>query len=515
MADNKRIAKNTVFLYIRMIIIMGVTLYTSRVVLDKLGVTDYGLYNAVGGVVGLLTFLNNTLATGTSRFITFSLGRNDKKELLETFSTAFYTHLFLCIVLIVILETLGLWFFFNKLIIPPDRLLAAKWVYQISLLTMAVSILQVPFTSLVIAHEDMNLYAYLGVIEVVCKLGVVYLLTVTAFDKMITYAWLIFVVQLTILLFFYIICRKKYSDVKLQRIFSQVIFKRMIGFSGWSILANLSETLKTQGSNVLINMFFKPAFVAAQAISNQVTTALMNFIYQVSTAINPQIIKSYAIGDYEASRKLTLQSTVLIFDLVLLICLPLIFCIEPILNLWLVEVPEGTVIFMRLSLISQIVNVFNCTLYIPMVASAKLKSNSIWSLIVGIGQFAIAYVLYKLGAGLYTLPCILLCSTILFALFIKPIILIKEIDYNIKELSSCYYQCVKVATPAVLISYLIYFFVSPLTYLQYFITLVMVVLVVAICSLLFLEKHVRSSLIVLIKSKIKPTGTSSQDTHEV
>ncbi len=503
MSDNKKIAKNTIFLYIRMIVIMGVTLYTSRVVLDKLGVTDYGLYNAVGGVVGLLTFLNNTLATGTSRFITFSLGRNDNKELLATFSTAFYTHLLLCVILIIILETVGLWFFFNKLIIPPDRMIAAKWVYQISLLTMAVSIIQVPFTSLVIAHEDMNLYAYLGIIEVVCKLGVVYLLTITVFDKMITYAWLLFVVQLTILLFFYFICRKKYPNVRLKWMFSQEIFKRMIGFSGWSILANLSETLKTQGSNVLINMFFKPAFVAAQAISNQVTTALMNFIYQVSTAINPQIIKSYAVGDYEGSKKLTLQSTVLIFDLVLLICLPLIYCIEPILNLWLVEVPEGTVVFLRLSLISQIVGVFSCTLYIPMVAAAKLKSNSIWALIVGIGQFVAAYILYSLGAGLYTLPFILLCSTILFSLFIKPFILINEIGYKIKELSRCYFQCAKVAIPAVLFSYLVYYFISPSTYLQYIITLIMTVFVVIICSVLFLEKPVRRSLITLVRSKIK------------
>lgn len=501
MSDNKKIAKNTIFLYFRMIIIMGVTLYTSRVVLDKLGVSDYGLYNAVGGVVGILMFLNNTLATGTSRFITFSLGKKDKEELNATFSTAFYTHLILCVLLFLLLETIGLYFISNKLIIANERFVAAQWVYQISLLTMFVGIIQVPFTSLVIAHEDMNIYAYLGIIETLLKLGVVFLLSTASFDKMITYAFLILCVQLTILLFFYLVCKKKYPSIRLKRNFSKPIFKQMMGFSGWSIIANLTETLKTQGSNVLINMFFKPSLVAAQAISNQVTGALISFIYQFTTAINPQIIKHYAAGEYEASKKLALQATVLVFDLVLLFCLPLIFCIEPILNLWLVEVPEGTVVFLRLSLISQIVGVFNCTFYIPMVASGKLKSNSLWGLYVGIGQFVVAYILYKYGAGLYTLPSILLCTTIIFSLFVKPFILVKEIDYKVKELALCYYQCAKVLVPAIIFSSLFYYIVSPTAILQYGLVLIITVVVVIICSLLFLEKQMRHSLVVLVKSK--------------
>ena len=505
MSDNKRIAKNTMFLYIRMILIMTVTLYTSRVVLDKLGVSDYGLFNAVGGVVGILSFLNNTLATGTSRFITFSIGKEDKKELIATFSTAFYTHLILGIILLIILESIGLWFLFNKIIIPNDRMEAALWVYQLSLLTISISLLQVPFTSLVIANEDMNIYAYFGIFEVIFKLGVVYLLSIIAFDKMITYSFLLLLVQFSVLFFFYIVCRKNYPNVRLKFIFDREIFNKMMGFSGWSIIANLSETLKLQGSNVLISMFFRPSFVAAQALSIQVTNALMNFTYQFTTAINPQIIKLYAVKDYDASKQLTLRSTVLVFDLVLLICLPLIFCIEPILNLWLVEVPEGTIVFLRLSLIAQIVGVFNSTFYIPMVASGKLRSNSLSGVYVGVGQFVLSYFLYKSGAGLYTLPSILLCTTILYSLIIKPFILIREIDYKINELLKCYFLSAKVAIPSTILSAMFYFITNPTTILQYALILVTTIIIVLICSALFMEKQIRDILYAFIKSKIQHT----------
>lgn len=501
MKDSKRIAKNTIFLYFRMILIMGVTLYSSRVVLDKLGVSDYGLFNAVGGVVGMLSFLNNTLATGTSRFITYSLGKDDQKDLLDTFSVSFFTHLLLCIILFIILETVGLWFLFNKLVIPNERMDAAIWVYQISLLIMTVSILQVPYNSLVIAHEDMNIYAYLGIVEAICKLGIVYLLSVSGFDKMITYSFLLLIVQTFIMFFFYLVCKKNYHNISLKLVFNNRIFKEMMGFSGWSIIANLSETLKLQGSNVLINIFFRPSFVAAQALSNQVTNALMNFIYQFTAAINPQIIKLYASKDYCASKQLTLQSTVFVFDLVLLICLPLIFCIEPILNLWLVEVPEGTIIFLRLSLATQIVGVFNCTFYIPMVASGRLKSNSMAALYVGIGQFVLAYLLYKFGAGLYTLPSILLCTTLLYSCFIKPYILIKEIGYKTSELVKCYFQCFKVAVPSVVLSILINILIEPETILQYISILIITIMIVILCSLLFMEKQVKINIYTFIKSK--------------
>lgn len=503
MSDNKRIAKNTIFLYFRMIIIMAVSFFTSRVVLDKLGVNDYGLFNAVAGVVGMLAFLNNTLAKGTSRFLTFELGNGNMDKLKRTFSTAFFSHIMLMIIMLVVLETAGIWFLNHKLVIPEDRLWAAHWVYQFSLVTMCISMVQVPYTSSIISHEDMSLYAYLSIGEAVAKLLIVYILSVSTFDKMVLYAALLSSVQLLTFGVYYVFCRSRYVESALMRVFDKSIFKEMLGFCGWNTIAFLAESLKLQGSNILINMFFRPSLVAAQAVANQVTTMAMNFVYQFTTALNPQIIKSYAAGDYEDSQKLTLQSTVFVFDLVLLICLPLYFVIEPLLDIWLVEVPEMTVDFIRIALISQVLGVFNVTFYTPMLASGKLKSNSMWGLYLGCGQFVVIYILYKLGYDVLWLPYILLLSTVIYAFYIKPRILYKEIGYKIKDMAICYWNCFKVLLPSVLIAAGVNYLLTPDTLIEQGVMLLIAVLSVSACSFLFMEKSLRIRVIELVKNKIK------------
>ena len=277
----------------------------------------------------------------------------------------------------------------------------------------------------------------------------------------------------------------------------------MLGFCGWNTIAFLAESLKLQGSNILINMFFRPSLVAAQAVANQVTTMAMNFVYQFTTALNPQIIKSYAAGDYEDSQKLTLQSTVFVFDLVLLICLPLYFVIEPLLDIWLVEVPEMTVDFIRIALISQVLGVFNVTFYTPMLASGKLKSNSMWGLYLGCGQFVVIYILYKLGYDVLWLPYILLLSTVIYAFYIKPRILYKEIGYKIKDMAICYWNCFKVLLPSVLIAAGVNYLLTPETLIEQGVMLLSAVLSVSACSFLFMEKSLRIRVIELIKNKIK------------
>ena len=288
MSNNKKIAKNTMFLYFRMFIIMGVTLYTSRIVLDKLGVDDFGLYNVVGGVVGMLAFINGTISAGTSRFLTFELGKEDAKKLSLTFNTAFYTHLFIGIFLVIVLETGGLWFLLNKLVIPPNRLQAALIVYQISIFTSLVNLTQVPYTSLIMAHEEMQIYAYVSIFEAFGKLGVAYLISIASFDKLITYSLLLCLVQLSIAMAYRIYCIKNFKESKLQLSYDKEVLKGLLGFSGWNILANLSETLKLQGFLILLNMFFNSSVVAAQTIGNQVAGAMMQFINNFRNAINPQ-----------------------------------------------------------------------------------------------------------------------------------------------------------------------------------------------------------------------------------
>ena len=254
--DNKRIVSNTLFLYIRMFLIMAVTLYASRVVLDKLGVDDYGIYHSVSGVVAMLAFLNNTLSTGTSRFLTFELGKGNKDTLSETFSTAFYAHLLLAIIVVILFETVGIWFIQNKLIIPASRLIAAKWVFHISVITTFVSITQVPYTSVIIAHENMKVYAYVGIFDAIARLAIVFLLSISPFDRLIFYAFLVACVQLLVLVMYRMYCVKKYHESILRKVFNKNIFNNIISFSGLSLVANISQIVSNQGLVILINSAF-------------------------------------------------------------------------------------------------------------------------------------------------------------------------------------------------------------------------------------------------------------------
>lgn len=497
MADNKRIAKNTLFLYFRMILIMGVTLYTSRVVLDKLGISDYGLYSVVGGVVGMLSFLNGTLGIGTSRFLTYELGSGSFIHLRKTFSTAFYTHLILSIIVLFLMETGGLWFLYNKLVIPADRLTACLWVFQLSILTTIISITQVPYTAIIMAHEHMSIYAYVSIFEAVAKLLVCYLLTITVFDRLIFYAVLIAIVQLSVAVFYRFYCSNQFKESRLNLAFDKDIFRNLLSFSGWNILANISETLKLQGIIVLLNMFFAPAIIAAQTIANQVSAAMMQLVNSFRTAINPQIIKLYAAGDEEGSKRLTLNTTVYCFDLILLLGLPAIFVMDELLHLWLVEVPDYAVIFTQWVIINQIVGTFNVAFYIPMMAANKIKSNSMCAVYFGIGQFILLYFLLKIGFGVMWVQYLQIFTTIIFSLIVKPYILYKDINYTFKELISCYWSCLKVLIIALSISIPICMCLNNGN-IDVIIKVLVVGFSVLFSSFLFLDKVVKNKLHTMI-----------------
>lgn len=502
MSDNKRIAKNTLFLYFRMIIIMGVTLYTSRVVLDKLGADDYGLYNVVGGVVGMLMFINGTLATGTSRFITFELGRNDISKLSRTFNTALYTHIGLAIALAIILETLGLWFVYHKLIIPFERMNAAVLTYHISIATMIVSLAQVPYTALIVAHEKMGIYAYVSIFEVLAKLGVVYLLTISKADKLIVYAVLMAIVQCATIFFYIFYCYKHFIESKLFFIYDKVIFRSLMGFSGWNVIAFLGETIKLQGYLVLINMFFQPFVVAAQTIGNQVAGAMMQFITNFRKAVDPQVIKLYAAGDYEESKRLTLSSTVFSFDLVLLLGLPSLFILQTIMDIWLVEVPTYAVIFTQYIIIQRILSVFDISLYTPMVAAAKLKSNAILAIFFGPGLFFFLYIIFEIGGDVMWLQYIGIIVMAIYSFIIKPVLLVREVEgYKYRDFLPCFFTCGKVAALSVSLIYCIYLIVGNETIPSSIILFVSSVLIVCSSSFLFLEKDMRFKITQILKMK--------------
>lgn len=501
-SDNRRIAKNTMYLYIRMLLIMGVSLYTSRVILDKLGVTDYGLYNVVGGVVAMLSFINGTLSIGTSRFITYELGRGDKERLWSTFNTSFYTHLCLSVIILAIMETAGLWFFYNKLVIPAERLDACFWVYQISLLTTFISITQVPYTALVQSHEDFNTYAYVSIFEALGKLGICYMVTMTMWDKLIVYAILGATIQLIVALFYRYYCNHHYKESHLSLTFDKKIFKGIMGFSGWNIIANLTETLKSQGVIIIINIFLAPVVVAAQSLANQVSNALMGFITNFRVAFNPQIIKLYAAGDHDASKKLTLDATVICFDLVLLLSLPCIYTMKTIMGIWLVEVPDYAVVFTQYILIANVIGTFSASFYIPMMAANRIKLNSIAAVFFGVLIFVVLYFILRSGGDAMWVAYMNLIMVAAFSFIVKPYVLWKEIDYKISELVSCYWTCTKVLLLSLVLSYPVAHSVGDSIW-EAAIIIVVAVVAVGVSSFIFLEKEMRVKLITFVKGKFQ------------
>lgn len=486
-----------------MLVIMAVSLFTQRVVLDKLGASDYGIYYAVAGVVAMLGFLNGTLSTGTSRFLTFEMGRGNKDRLINTFSTSFYSHLVLALIVSVVLLTGGIWFVEHKLIIPTERLTAAVWVLVISVVTTFVSITQVPYTAVIIARENMSIYAYIGLFEAAAKLGIVYLLSIANWDKLFFYAILVAVVQILVAMFYRFYCVRHYEESHLVWHFDKPIFKEMMTFSSWSLIANISQMMGTQGLTVVLNMFFNPVVVAAQSIGNQISNALYQFRSNFSTAVNPQVIKLYSTEQYTESRKLTFEASIYIFDMMLLLSLPIIVLMEPILNIWLVEVPDYAVIFSQWILIAHLFGTYSWTLYIPMVASGKLKENSYASVFVTIFGVIALYFMFKAGWDVMWVQYMALAQTIAYSFIVKPIILCKRIpDYKPIYFFENTWSMLKVAAFPVVISIVIYKYWLVTGFGVMALQAILIMAAVALSSVIFMDKLMRQKLFNLVKSKL-------------
>lgn len=501
MADAKRLAKNTLLMYVRMILIMIVSIYTSRVVLDKLGIDDYGLYNAIGSIVAMINFLNVTLSTSTSRFLAYDIGHGDENKLQNTFSTSFYCHLFLAIIIVVILETIGLWYMENKFVIPNGREWAVRIVFQISVLTAAIGVLQVPYTASIIAHENMDIYAYVGIADVFLRLAIVYLLSLSPYDKLIVYAALITLVHVFVFLLYYITSRLRYPETKLSKGFNRTTFKGMMEFTGWTAVANFSNTMVVQGATVLLNLFFAPTIIAAKALANQITNAVMQFINNFRVALNPQIIKSYAAEEIDEFKKWSLRSTVISSDLMLILGLPCMVSAKTILNIWLVEVPPLAVEFTQLAILSQIIGSISSSTYIPFVASGKLKLNAIWGSITGIGYFLALYLCFKIGVGALWVQWLYLALMLLSVLWLRPWLLHKEIGFTYAEVYRCIWDCFKPMIMAGIISLGLMKLLNEDLW-QQIMLFISTFSVSCISVWIFLEKNMRSYIVNMVKYKI-------------
>lgn len=502
MIDSRRIAKNTGFLYIRMLLIMAVTLYTSRVILNALGADDYGLYNLVGGIVSMLAFLNGTLATATSRFLTFDIGIGDFKRLKQTFSTSFFSHFALGCIVVLLMETVGLWFILNKAIIPVERLEATLWVFHTSVATVLVTFTQVPYTSLIMAHEQMKAFAYISLLEAVLKLAIAFLISVSPIDQLVFYAIMMFIAQFLIAMIYRYYCYRHWEESHITKDFSISTLKEMMNFSGWNIISHCAETLRVQGLVMLLGMFFQPAVVAAQAIATQLSYGITQFTNNFRTAINPQIIKLYATSQYDESRKLTLESSIYVFELFLLIGIPVFLLAEPIMKLWLKEVPNYAVSFSQCIIVSAMLGTFSSAFYIPLTAAGKLRGNSLASLLLCGGQFILAYFLLRFGLNVMWVQYGYIAVSFLFSFVIKPYLLIKEMDYTVSDFVKCFRKGFFVLVLSLMIPFVVAMYVDKESFLGFITVSLISVINVLVVAWLFLTKEVKVKLLALLKSKL-------------
>ncbi|MBM6993136.1 MAG: lipopolysaccharide biosynthesis protein, partial [Prevotella sp.] len=349
--NNKRILKNTMFLYIRMFVIMIVSLFTSRVVLQVLGTSDYGTYNIIGGVVVLFSFINGALTSATQRYLNFYIGKNDPQGTQNVFSMSMNIYILLSVIFLVLAETIGLWFVDTQLNIPPERMNAALWVYQFTVFTFMLNLTRIPYNASLIAYEKMDFYAYLSLLDVILKLVIVYLLYISPVDKLIFYGFLLMMVNVVDNVAYRVYCHKKFQTCHYQRKWDRSMAKELFGFSGWSLFGNLANVGAQQGLNILVNIFYGVTLSAALGIANQVSSYIVQFFTNFQTAFNPQIVKYYASGEITKFFKLIFRASKLSYYLMLLISFPFMLKINGILNLWLVDVPQYTAIFCQLILV--------------------------------------------------------------------------------------------------------------------------------------------------------------------
>ncbi len=426
-SENKRIAKNTMYLYLRMILLLIVGLFTSRVTLVALGVSDYGIYNVVGGIVSMFIFINYAMINSTQRYITYELGHGNQKRLSLIFSTSINIHAIISFIIIVLSETVGLWFFFNKMNIPLERINAAFWVFQFSIISCFVNIMSVPYNALIIAHEKMSAFAYISLLDAVMKLGIVILLSVYGGDRLILYGGLVLLVTVIDCLIYGQYCFRKFPESKYHYVIDKPLLKEMTKFASLNLVGNFSYVCYTQGLNLLLNVFFNPIVNAARGIAVQIQAVVSNFSYNVENAIKPQITKTYAQHNMRRMHMLIFVSAKVAFYVLLLISLPIMLEANQLLNLWLVEVPEHTINFVRLTILTLLTESLTNPLLTAAQATGDMKKY----------QFSVS------------LLCLLILPVSYMALLITPV---PELVFIISVFFSIITQFVKLWIVSRLIS---------------------------------------------------------------
>ena len=399
--NNKRIAKNTLLLYVRMLFMMVIGLYTSRVILDKLGEVDFGIYNVVGGFVTMFAVISGAMTSATQRFLSFEIGKGKEGNVKGIFSTMVYIHLFLALVILFLGEVVGVWFLNAHMNFPAGRYDAANWVFQLSLLVFILNVINVPYNGALIAYEKMSAFAYFSIFDAIFKLAICYVITLTPFDKLIVYSALMALIQIALLLMYFFYCKNKFKECKFTGKFNKEYGRNVGSFVSWNLIGSLAGIAKEQGVNVVLNMFFGPAVNAARGIAYQVLSKLNGFVTNFQMALNPQIIKNYASGELENMYKLVFRGAKLSYLLLLTLSLPIVIESSLILNLWLKEVPAYTVIFLQITIFTALLNTLSNPLIITMHATGKVRDYQIVVGLLSLLTLPLVYVALKMGAAPY------------------------------------------------------------------------------------------------------------------
>jgi O-antigen/teichoic acid export membrane protein len=497
---NRRIAKNTLFLYFRSFVVLLVSLYTSRVVLATLGVDDFGIYNVVGGVVAMLSCVSGALSGAISRFITFELGRGDKHRLNIVFSTSVLIQLMLAGVLVLLGITGGGWFLNVKMNIPAERMDAANWVLICSAFSFGVKLISVAYNAMIIAHEHMKAFAYLSMLEVLLKLGVVFLLMASSFDKLKTYAIFLLGVAIVIQLSYFCYCRVQFSASRMRFVWDKTLLKKMFGFAGWAFFSNSVGILNTQGVNILTNMFFGVALNAARGVATQVEGALLQFIGNLTTSVNPQIIKSYAAGEKDYMFELICRGSKFAYFLALVFAVPLFIEANTVLQIWLKEVPPYATVFLRLTVLAMLPQVLGGILFTAAMATGNIRNYAIIINGVSIFVFIFSWGLFGFGfppeVAYYVHICIRIVLIAVRVLLLKGMIAFSPVLY----VKSVFFKIVPVSILAFSLPLLVFMVPVPISFWRVvLVTAVSVPGTLCIASVLGLSKEER----VFVLGKLK------------
>ncbi len=429
--DNTRIAKNTVILYVRMLLVMLVTLYTSRIILQSLGVQDFGIYNVVGGVVSMFTIMTGSLSQAVSRYFTYELGVRNYDRLSKIFSTALVIHIILAIFVLILGETLGSWFLNTKMNIPSERAMAANWVLQTSIYAFIFGLIRIPYNAAIIAYERMDAFAYLGIAEVVFKLIIAELITYILYDHLITYSCLQLLLNVVLTFAFILFGGMRLRGCAFRLQINLQLLKELLNYSSWSFFGTLAYSGYTYGYNILLNMFFDPFVNAARGIAVQVQTAVESFSNNFQASLNPQIIKNYSVNNLERMHNLIVASSKYSFYLMLILSLPLILEANFVLRLWLGQVPAHSVNFVRLILVTVTISCLSGSMICSNQATGKIKKFELISGLLMTASVLVCYIVLKFGNSPESVYVVYLIFTIM-TLIVRAVIVFPMIKFKYK-----------------------------------------------------------------------------------